>query len=1072
MFRTLGAKLAAPFALFLLPIAFLLHFLVGTHERSIATARNELSGLPSIDAALELSNALVGWNGPNQTEAVHRAAAHAAVIFGRDAARWPEHAHTRAWLSAGAALTAEVLARDAATPAEAVKPLATLTMLIQAVADASELILDPDLDTYYLMDALINHQPAALAAIATLKREVVELWANGASGDSVIRQTEPYRQVLASAFGHLQRNYNALMRYNSVRGMPPKIELVVNRYFGSLKVIEHDPLDEPVRGEALFQAGLIEALNARTSLSKHLTVLLQARIERITSERNQQITIALAMFAFAAGTMLLLVVARIIRPVKQLTHVMRSLAGGNVDVQPAVLARGDEVGDMSRAVLVFRDNAILKQALEARARKDAALIALNAATLQRAERIAGMGNWRHDFELQTTTASPSFYDLLGFEDTHGPPRFSSVLERTDEADRNALRNLLGAGLEALTPVEGVIRYDHPRHGKRHLRVIIETEKNRSGQAVSIVGVVHDITALKDNELKLAARSEALAEAQAMGRIGNWSWRLGDSHINWSREVYQLLKLEIMPQGPRRADVLARCKGEGARALLDAEAEVMRTRGVKAVDVTIQRGDGSLADFTITSKAELNAQAAVIGVFGTIQDISERKNSERELEKLAYYDPLSGLANRALFQRAIQRAVEDSVRDNRGGALLMLDLDRFKEVNDSLGHQAGDELLVKVAERLTRILASNAFLARLGGDEFAAILMGCDKADAGAIAQRIINALGEPIRLSMGEVSIGTSIGIAMMPTDGASADELMGHADLALYRAKESGRACAEFFSIAFSDIAQDKIRLARDLSQAISNDQGLYLVYQPQVDLSSGAVTGFEALVRWEHPERGNIPPSEFVPVAESSKLICDLGLWVVRAACAQVKAWRDDGHPLREVAVNVSAAQFWFSELEDDIEAALREADIPPTLLCIEVTESVFARDAEGRVRKALDYLGGLGVKLALDDFGTGYSSLAYLNRFPFDKLKIDRMFIDHVDQHPERLKLLQGIVSMSKALGKRTIAEGAERLAEVDILRVLGCDMVQGYVYARPMRAELVQEKAAELEALAFARIDAAA
>jgi diguanylate cyclase (GGDEF)-like protein len=1072
MFRSLGAKLAAPFALFLLPIAFLLYFLVGAHERSIATARNELSGLPSINAALTLANALIGWTGAGQTEEVHRAATQAVAIFARDEALWPQQAHTRALFAAATAFSSEMLGRDSATLQVVSEGLRVLTTLIQAVGDTSELILDPELDTYYLMDALINHQPETLAALAVLKWQASELWARRAGKDEISRATEPYRAVLSTGLGNLQRGYGALVRYSAAQGVPEKLDVAVNRYLATLKALEADALDDAAHGARLFRDTLTAAISARELISEHLARMLQARIDRISAERNQQITIALAMFSLAALAMLLLLVVLIIKPVRQLTKVMRALAGGSVDVIPTALGRGDEVGAMSKAVLVFRDNAILKQALERRARADAALIALNAATLQRAELIAGMGNWRHDFVLRTTTASPALFEILGFDEAAGPPQISAVLERTDELDRDRLRTLLAGSLDASAPVEGIIRYGHPWYGKRHLRVIIEAEKNRAGEPVSIVGVVHDITALKDNELKLAARSEALAEAQAMGRIGNWSWRLGDSHVTWSREVYQLLGLDVVPQGPRRADVLARCRGDSARALLDAEAEVMRTRGMKAVDVTVQRGDGSLADFTVTCKAELNPQGGVIGVFGTIQDISERKNAERELEKLAYYDPLSGLANRALFQRAIRRAVEDSVRHNQTGALLMLDLDRFKEVNDSLGHQAGDELLVKVAERLTRILDKSAFLARLGGDEFAAILNGSDKAETEAIAKAIISALSAPIRLSMGEVSIGTSVGIALMPTDGVNADELLGHADLALYRAKESGRACAEFFSPEFSEIAQDKITLARDLSYAIAKNEGLYLVYQPQVDLASGAVTGFEALVRWEHPQRGNVPPAEFVPIAESSKLICDLGQWVVRAACAQLKAWRDDGQTLREVAVNVSAAQFWHSDLEHDIETALAEADIPPALFCVEVTESVFAREAEGRVRKSLDYLGRLGVKLALDDFGTGYSSLAYLNRLPFDKLKIDRMFIADVDRYPERLKLLEGIVSMSRALGKRTIAEGAERIEEIETLKALGCNMVQGYYYSRPLRPELVLARVAELEEMAIVPLERAA
>ncbi len=337
----------------------------------------------------------------------------------------------------------------------------------------------------------------------------------------------------------------------------------------------------------------------------------------------------------------------------------------------------------------------------------------------------------------------------------------------------------------------------------------------------------DITALKDNERKLEARTKALAEAQAMGRIGSWSCRLGEQRIEWSDDIRQLLRPDVSTRLPGRTDLLAGCVGESARMLLEAEAEVVRTRGGKSIDVTLQRGDGSLGDFTLTSKLEINRDGLAIGLYGTFQDISERKNAERELEKLACYDPLSGLANRALFQRAICRAIDEARASDRSGTLLLLDLDRFKEVNDSLGHHAGDELLIKVSELLRRRLPQDAFLARLGGDEFAAILVACDRDGAMQMARSLIALLATPIQLSMGEVSIGTSIGIAMIVEDGTTPDELLGHADLARYQAKDGGRACAEFFHPAMSEFAQDKIMLARDLAHAIRADKELYLVYR-----------------------------------------------------------------------------------------------------------------------------------------------------------------------------------------------------------------------------------------------------
>ncbi|MCU0885585.1 MAG: EAL domain-containing protein [Beijerinckiaceae bacterium] len=1087
MLRSISAKFAAPFLLFLLPIAFLLFFLVNTHDKGIATARNEISGLASIHAALNLSTAVLrasGRDSPRAGEArpgdslemaaVHAAARAAQSVFAAEIDLRAGSDHAQRLLQQASSTAGQLQAKTSLAPEQATQAIEQFAGLVSAIGDVSELILDPELDTYYLMDMLVNHQPETLVLLAYLRRE--ELAAANVAGPKpdVHVRTVGYQRALNGLLLSAERAHDALIRHARDEHVAARFSPAFRTYAALLDNFDVGRGSTgPMGVTETFLPDLIDAAGFLQHVAgEELKRLLNHRISKIRQARDHQIVLSLLMFVLAVVAMLLLLTFLVNRPVRSLTLAMRGLARGDVSIELGLTGRRDEIGAMSRAVAVFRDNAIRKQMLEARARRDALALELTASTLLRAERIGNMGNWRHDFMGHATTWSAQLLDMAGFDPALGQPRLRAVLERTEPADRAKLRALLSEAASGLGQGETMIGYRHPERGLRCFRIVVETETDAEGHLQSMVGAVHDITTLKDNERKLEARTEALAEAQAMGRIGNWSCRLGEQRIEWSDEIHDLLRLDSATRPPGRSDLLARCVGDSARMLLEAEAEVMRTRGVKSVDVTLQRGDGSLGDFTMTSKLDLNADGQAIGLFGTIQDISERKNAERELEKLAYYDPLSGLANRALFQRAIRRAIDETRASGRTGTLLLMDLDRFKEVNDSLGHHAGDELLVKVSEVLRRSLPPDAFLARLGGDEFAAILGACTREGAMQIARSLVGILSSPIQLSMGEVSVGTSIGIAMIVEDGTTPDELLGHADLALYQAKDSGRACAEFFHPAMSEFAQDKIMMARDLAHAISSDTGLYLVYQPQVDLASGCVTGFEALLRWQHPVRGNIPPSDFVPIAESSKLISDLGQWVLRAACRQIRDWRDAGHPLREVAVNVSAAQFWHTDMEQDISRALAEVGIAPQLLCIEVTESVFVREAEGRVRRALDQIRQLGVQLALDDFGTGYSSLAYLNRFPFDKLKVDRSFIDHVDLDPERLKLLQGIVSMARALGKRTIAEGAERSAEVAVLVSLGCDVVQGYVYSRPLQADEAMIRAAELEEAALRQSTAAA
>ena len=552
------------------------------------------------------------------------------------------------------------------------------------------------------------------------------------------------------------------------------------------------------------------------------------------------------------------------------------------------------------------------------------------------------------------------------------------------------------------------------------------------------------------QASLATRTEQLVEAQSLGRLGEWSFRLGEPDFYWATETYALLGYDPEKFHPSRDAVMSALVGDGARLIMDSQAAVMRSGEVTSVDVRIRRGDGSIGDFMVTIKGLHGADGRIIGFLGTYQDISERKFAEAQLEKLAYYDSLTGLPNRALFQRELNDTLTNCKRTGTEGALLLLDLDRFKEVNDTLGHAAGDELLGKVSHLITRVLGPDRFIARLGGDEFAVILTRADDAVAEETASAIISAVCSSISLSRGEVIIGTSIGIARIPHDGATTVEALRNADLALYRAKEDGRGRFALFHRDLNEVVQQKTALARDLRRAVQEGGELSVHYQPQIELSTGRVIGLETLMRWTHPTRGNVPPSEFIPIAESSSLICELGSWILREAALQGRAWLDAGEPPREIAVNVSAAQIWHSNLVEDVKRVLEETGLPPHLLCLELTESVLANQLDGRVGIVLNTLKSLGVTLALDDFGTNYSSLGYLIGLPFDKLKIDRIFIDGVANSTRAQKLLEGIIALGRGLGMKTIAEGAEIPREVEILRSFGCDMVQGFIFARPAPA----------------------
>lgn len=334
-------------------------------------------------------------------------------------------------------------------------------------------------------------------------------------------------------------------------------------------------------------------------------------------------------------------------------------------------------------------------------------------------------------------------------------------------------------------------------------------------------------------------------------------------------------------------------------------------------------------------------------------------------------------------------------------------------------------------------------------------------DVRHIADDLIQALSGPIDLSSGEAFVGATVGVALLPEHATSTDQAMRHADLALYMGKEAGRGRSMLFESAFAEAVEQRLLLARDLRHAIE-EQELHAVYQPQVCIRSGKVVGFEALLRWTHRERGPISPAMFIPVAENSGIIVDLGLWILREACSQAKAWLDQDLPRRAMSVNVSPAQFWAMDFEAAVADVLAETGLPPELLCLELTESLFVDQSEDRVSRTLESLSRLGIKLALDDFGSGYSSLGYLTRLPFHRLKVDRSFVDGIAADPAKRKLLAGIIALSRGLGLATVAEGAEKRAEVDVLRELGCDTVQGFVYSRPVGPDAATAVAAAIEA----------
>lgn len=443
------------------------------------------------------------------------------------------------------------------------------------------------------------------------------------------------------------------------------------------------------------------------------------------------------------------------------------------------------------------------------------------------------------------------------------------------------------------------------------------------------------------------------------------------------------------------------------------------------------------------------------------DITENRMAEHvlrdhksHLNYAIFHDPLTGLANRSLFYDRVNKSISRAKRNKASLALMLLDLDRFKNINDSLGHDAGDAYLKHVSQRLLEELRDTDTVARLGGDEFVVVLENVTSADAiESIANKLLKCLAEPVRIQGHEIACTSSIGISVFPNDGDSIDQLLKHADTAMYRAKAAGKNRAQFYISAMSDTAVNYLLLENDLRRALEQRE-LCLYYQPQIDLNSGRITGLEALVRWQHKDRGLVSPVHFIPLAEETGLIEPLGEWVLQQACERFQRWLEQGLNLGKIAVNLSTRQFRQETFEKTVAAILQKSGLSPEHLELEITESSAMENAANTINM-LNCLSDMGLSLAIDDFGTGYSSLAYLQRFPIQKLKIDRSFILDVDRNKQEGAIAKSIIDLAHNMSLQVIAEGVERPSQSRWLIDRGCDQVQGFYYSKPLSEEQLME-----------------
>jgi diguanylate cyclase (GGDEF)-like protein/PAS domain S-box-containing protein len=670
--------------------------------------------------------------------------------------------------------------------------------------------------------------------------------------------------------------------------------------------------------------------------------------------------------------------------------------------------------------------------LEAQAR----VMAETQESLTRAQRIAHMGNWDWRVKDGTYYWSDGMYRLVAAAPGDGMPSHDKFLACVHPADRRQVADAIQSSLFSGVPYNRTHRLVRRSGEVRIVQEIGEVVLDADGAPERMISTVLDITeqalteqALRDSEEKLRTVIEAFPVILwVIDRDGIFTLARGAGLKLLGEDADRMVGQSLFDMYREYPDILQ----DARRALAGESLASTHWLNETAFDVRYSPLRGP--------------DGEVIGAIGVAADVTESKHSEQRLSWLANFDPVTGLPNRNLFSDRLDHAIQNAQRGASNVALLFLDLDNFKNVNDTLGHLAGDELLQQVSQRLLSVIRASDTASRLGGDEFTIILENLERAESAAlVAQKIIDQSGRPFQISGREIFISSSIGIALFPGDGESAEALLMSADAAMYRAKSAGRNNFQFSSKEANAGVRNRLELGTQLQRALERGE-FSLNYQPQVDARDGRVVGFEALLRWQSQDRGAVPPGLFIPILEETGLIVPVGEWVLGEACRWASQLPDNGDDTPLISVNLSPRQFLHPDLYRMVENALIATQLSVHRLELEITESSLI-DPHMNIA-TMERLKRLGVHLTIDDFGTGYSSLSYLKRFPVDRLKIDASFVRDVAVDADDAAIVTAIIGLSDSLRLRAVAEGVETAAQLQFLQSRGCHEIQGYYIARPM------------------------
>ncbi|HEY0832453.1 MAG TPA: EAL domain-containing protein [Azospirillum sp.] len=806
------------------------------------------------------------------------------------------------------------------------------------------------------------------------------------------------------------------------------------------------------------------------------TLTVTASLEGVFARAMERIGFILAANAVKTSLVALLIfllVDRLVtRHLWRMADYTRRIGAGDLDT-PLHLDRRDrdEIYDLARSIDDMREglrtyssrlqglNAELERTLgertEAlrRSRASEAALEESRAHLAQAQKIASLGSWEWDPAADTVTRTDELATIFGFADPAVALTLAGFLDRVDPQDRAAVAAAIARTWNGAPSPEGGAGFSiehrivRPDGGVRIVHHQGELVGRDGDLPPRVVGIVQDITDRKRAEEELAMAASVFSNTQEGIIVTD-----ADGRILSVNKAFTDITGYPADEAVGRTPEMLR-SGYQDDAFFEEMWKELHAAGFWQGEVWNRRrsGEAYLQWESVTTIRDADGRPKThIVIFS---DITEMRRKDERLRYQAYHDVLTGLANRTLLQDRLEHALSFARRADSAVAVLFLDLDRFKLVNDSLGHQLGDELLKSVATRITGCLAGDETVARTGGDEFVIVLTDfASTAEVAHVADRVMEALTAPFALRGHDVHVGVSIGIGIFPQDGGDVATLMKNADTAMFKAKDAGRNTFRFFDTSMNSRAVERLDLEAGLRRALQNGE-LELHYQPQIDLADGGLRGVEALVRWRHPERGLIPPGDFIPLAEETGLIAPLGEWVLHEASRQARRWRDAGLRIGRMAVNVSARQFEDREFINRIIATLATTGLAAKHLEVELTESVLMARPEQAIR-TLHALREAGIAISVDDFGTGYSSLAYLKNLPISALKIDRAFVSDVGEDRRDQAIVETIITLGRSLDLAIVAEGVETARQLDFLTARRCDCAQGFYFSRPLPAAMLE------------------